>query len=55
MNGTTDWRKEIQSPNIRWHDAFAAHSKEALAAVEAYLAQPAAVIRACNGAVVANI
>ena len=54
-NGTTDWRKEIQSPNIRWHDAFAAHSKEALAAVEAYLAQPAAVIRACNGAVVANI
>ena len=46
-----DWRKEIQSANVRWQAAFAAHSAEALAAVEAYLAQPSAVIRPCNGAV----
>ena len=54
-NATTDWRKEIQSANVRWQAAFAAHKAEALAAVEAYLAQPAAVIRPCNGALVANI
>ena len=45
-----DWKTEIQSANVRWQAAFAAHPKEALAAAEAYIAQsPPAKLRPCNG------
>lgn len=53
-NGTADWEAEIASDRVRWSGAWAAHPREALAAVKAWLAAPGAPIRACDGRV-ANV
>ena len=49
VNNTADWEKEIQSDNIRWAAAFAAHKQEAMKAVNEYLQQDSATITPCDG------
>ena len=56
VNATRDWRGVLASAQMRWQAAFAAHSDLALAAAEAYLAQPgAAAIVPCDGRLAANL
>lgn len=55
-NGTTDWRKEIASSDVRWQAAWAAHPAEALAAAEDYLAtQGAPMPVPCSGALARGV
>jgi arylsulfatase A-like enzyme len=49
VNSTTDWEKEIQSDNIRWAVAFAAHKEAAFNAINSYLQQDSASITPCDG------
>jgi choline-sulfatase len=51
VNNTLDWEKEIQSNNIRWSSAFAAHKQEAFEALNTYVKQESAKIIACDGRV----
>jgi arylsulfatase A-like enzyme len=48
-----DWRAQLADPARRWHTAWAAHAKENLAAVEAWLAAPPpAALLPCRNATV---
>jgi arylsulfatase A-like enzyme len=55
-NSTKNWRTVIASPQMRWFEAFNAHSELAIAAIEAYINQTGpAVIVPCDGRLASNL